>query len=210
MATLQELLDDLNDRLNDANNAAGAGEANKIRYINSGIAAMYPKVYKTVSDSTLVIAEDTWEYELPATFDHARIVRVEVETSSTSNRFIHLYDFEIVPTQENKILRLDHLEMPVDADSRIRVVGVRPLTPLAATTDTYDGPPGTEEIPVWYAFGRVLGRRLEDRMGHTRYSTTAAMNGVDINEIMNASQFAFAQFELLLDRYALPLPAQAG
>lgn len=210
MATLQDLLDDLNDRLNDANNAAGAGEANKIRYINNGIRATYPRLYRTLSDTSLLIAADTYEYTLPATFDHARMVRVEVETGNATDRYTHLYDFEIVPLQESKILRLDHLELPVDTGSRIRLIGVQPLTALALTTDTYDGPPGTEEIPVWYAFGLAMGRRLEDRLLHTRFSTTAAMNGVDINEIMNANQFAFAQFELLLDRHAMPLPAQAG
>lgn len=210
MATLQDMLDDLNDRLADANNAAGAGEAAKIRYINHGLRAMYPRVYRTVSDNSLVIAADTYEYTLPATLDFARIFRVEIETGSGTARYTHLYDYEIVPTQENKIIRLDALELPVDTGAKLRVFGAQPLTALVATNHVYDGPPGTEEIPVWYALGLVLSRRLENRVDYTRYATNVAGNGVDINEVMNASQFAFAQFELLLDRHALPFPAQAG
>lgn len=210
MALLQSLLDDLNDRLNDANNAAGAGEAAKIRWINSGQAAMYPKIFKTVSDDSTLIVADTYEYTLPATFDYSKIVRVELESGEATNRFVHLFDFEIIPLQTGKVVRLDHLELPVAAGARMRVSAVKPLTAMTSTGSTYEGPPGTEEIPVWYALGLALGRRLEDRIVHTRYSTTAAANGVDIEEIMSASQFAFAQFELLLERHSMVLPAQAG
>lgn len=210
MVLLQSLLDDLNDRLNDANNAAGAGEAAKIRWINSGQAAMYPKIFKTVSDDSTLIVADTYEYTLPATFDYSKIVRVELESGEATNRFVHLFDFEIIPLQTGKVVRLDHLELPVAAGARIRVSAVKPLTAMTSTGSTYEGPPGTEEIPVWYALGLALGRRLEDRIVHTRYSTTAAANGVDIEEIMSASQFAFAQFELLLERHSMVLPAQAG
>ena len=41
-------------------------------------------------------------------------------------------------------------------------------------------------------------------------ATTAAQNGVDIEQMMVSSQFAFGQFELLLDRHEMPIPAQAG
>lgn len=210
MATMQTLLDDLNDRLNDVNNAAGAGEANKMRYINHGIRAMYPKVYRTVVDSSLVVAADTFEYELPATFDHAKIVRVEIEVDQDNGRFAHLDNFEIVPTLPDKKLRIDSVELPVETGALIRVVGVRPMTELTTVGSTYDGPPGTEEIPVWYALGLVLSRRIEDRTVHTRYATAHARNGVGIDEMWSSAQFAFGQFELLLDRYEMPLPAQAG
>lgn len=211
MATMQDLLDDLNDRLNDANNAAGAGEANKMRYINHGIRAMYPKVYRTVSDSTLALVADTYEYTIPSALDHGKIFRVEIEGDPNGTpRYYHLYNYEIIPTQTGKKIRLDHTELPEDATAIIRITGAQPISTLAAVGTTYGGPPGTEEIPVWYALGLVLSRRLEDRTLHTRYSTTAAQNGVDLEQLMVSSQFAFGQFELLLDRYEMPLPAQAG
>jgi hypothetical protein len=94
--------------------------------------------------------------------------------------------------------------------TKIRVTSAVPLTPFATSASTYDGPPITEELPVWYALGVATGRRLEDRADYRRYSVIAAQNGVDISELMNAAQFPFVQFELLLDRYAMPLPAGMG
>lgn len=211
MATMQDLLDDLNDRLNDANNAAGAGEVNKMRYINHGVRALWPKLYKTVADSSIALVADTYEYTLPSTFDNAKIFRVELETDPDDiPRFIHLYNYEIIPTLTGKILRLDHVELPEVATALIRIHGARPIGTMAATGTTYEGPPGTEEIPVWYAYGLVCQRRLEDRLVHTRYSTTAAQNGVDVEQIMAASQLAFSMFNQLLDQHEMPLPAQAG
>lgn len=210
MATLRQLLDDLNDRLNDPNDAAGAGLANKTRYLNHGLRAMYPKVYQTVLDSTLVVAADTYEYALPAVFANARLIRVEVETGNASNRYVHLYNFEIVPSLTDKILQLDAEELLAAPGARFRILAAKPLTEMAVEGDDFTGPPGTEEIPVWYALGLALSRRVEDRTAYTRYSTTNGQNGVDISEMMAASQFAFGQFELLLDRYEMPLPAQAG
>lgn len=210
MATLRDLLDDLNDRLNDADDAAGAGLVNKTRYINHGVRAMYPKVYQSVSDSSLVIVEDTYEYSLPASFDDAKIVRVDLETDEASGMYQSLYNYEILPVLDDKLLLLQDPDLLVHPGAKIRIVGVQALSALAGEADVYTGPPGTEELPVWYALGLALSRRVEDRTLYTRFSTTVAQNGVGLESLMGAASFAFAQFELLLDRHEMPLPAQAS
>lgn len=208
MATLAELRADLTDRIDET--TTELPNAARDRYINHGIRAMYPKVYRTVTNMATVLVADQFEYTLPADFDHAKIIRVEVENESAGGRFSHLWDYEIIPTQSSKIVAFYHRVLPREAGSRIRVIGVRPLTVLVADGDVYDGPPGTEEIPVWYALGLVLSRGIEPRTDYKRYSSTINANGVDIEEMMTAAQFAFGQFELLLERYEMPLPAQAG
>lgn len=213
MATLQDLLDDLNDRLNDANNAAGAGEANKIRWINRGISAMWPRVFRTVVDSTLVVATDTFEYSIPAAVgDEGEIFRVEIEDQSApSTRFVELDGFDVVPLVDGRTLQLPSwLASGSTVGAQVRISAAKPLSQLVDTTDVFDGRAIHEELPVWYALGLALSRRIEDRTVHTRLSTIDSRNGVDINEQMGAAGFAFAQFEAMLDRLAMPWPASVG
>jgi len=214
MATMQDLLDDLNDRLNDANNAAGAGEANKMRWINRGIAAMWPRIYRTVIDSTLAVVTNTHEYAIPAAVgDESEIFRVEIKDFSvTATRYLELDGFDIVPALTGRVLQLPpHISLDGSwTGALVRITAAKPLTKLTATGSVFDGRQIYEELPVWYALGLAIGRRIEDRTVYTRYSTIDARNGVDINEQMNASQFAFAQFETMLERMAMPWPASVG
>ena len=208
MATAASLLADLNDAINDASNTQ-VPEADKIRYLNRGLGAMWPKVYRTVVDESLAIVADQYEYDVPAAVgDYGLVTRVDIETQDGSGRFYVLEEWELTPVQTSKKLILSRL--PSEAGSTIRITSAKRLTEFTASSSTYDGPPGTEEIPVWYALGRVMGRRQEDRLDFTRYATVAAQNGVDINEVMNSAQFCYAQFELLLDRAEMPLPTQGG
>lgn len=210
MATCQDMLDDLNDRLNDVANTQ-VPQATKIRYLNHGIRATWPKLYRTVRDATLVLLADTYEYNIPSTVgNNSKILRVEVETTASSNRYAPLFDYEVVPGLTDPILVLEGIELVSAVGSALRITAAKPLTQFIATSDTYDGPVNSEELPVLYAMGLALTRRLDDRIDHRRYSTTAAGNAIGPDEIMTAGQFNFAQFELLLDRLAMPLPAQQG
>jgi hypothetical protein len=200
------MLSELNDRINDAGNTQ-VTEAQKIKYLNHGLRAMWPRIYRTVVDTSLELAVDDYEYTIPSTQDYGLPWRVEIETGDSTNIYVPLDDFEIINTITGKAIRLKWVPAPYG--SRFRVTSAVPLTPFVNSASVYDGPPITEELPVWYALGIVMGRRLEDRTDYRRYSTTVAQNGVDINEVMNASQFAFAQFELLLERYTMAMPVGA-
>lgn len=204
------MLADLNDRLNDATNAQ-LPEADKIRYLNHGIRATWPKIYKTARDATLVLVADTYEYALPAAVgNNTRLLRVEIESGVSSGRYSQIFDFEIAPGLTDPILVLGGGSLPGPVGAKVRITAAKHLIEFAVGADVYDGPSGTEELPVLYAMGIITGRRLDDRVDHRRFSTTTAVNGVSTDDIMTVSQFNFAQFELLLDRFAMPLPAPQG
>lgn len=208
MTLASQMLADLNDRINDVGNTQ-IPEVDKLRYLSHGIRAMWPKIYRTVQDNSIVLAVDTYEYAIPgAVGDNAMITRIDIESNVGTNRYMPLDDLEILPVHTGKTLIIDYL--PSYVGSRIRIVSAKMLSPLSAPADVYDGPPGTEEIPVWYALGIIMDRRHEDRLDYTRYNTVAAQNGVDVTEVMNSSQFCFAQFDVLCDRYEMPLPSRVG
>lgn len=207
MATLADLLGDLRTRLNDAGDTQ-VSQADKILYLNYGIKATWPDLYLWVRDATTTLVADTYEYNLPATFDNdARIFRVEVETT-TAGKYVRMESgFTIFPG-DPQMIQFDAL--PAAAGKKIRISGVKRLSVLANTTDTYDGPAGTEELPVLYAMGVTASRRLDDRLDHTRLSTVAAQNGVGVETIQGSAQFWFSQFDLALAKAAMPMPAATG
>lgn len=210
MATCQDMLDDLNDRLNDPLNTQ-IPSATKIRYLNHGIRASWPKLYRTVRDNTTLLVNNQFEYAIPAAVgNNGKFLRVEVETGASTGRYVPLFDFEIVPGLTDPILILENTSLPSAVGAKLRFTVAKALTEFANTGSVYDGPVGSEELPVLYAMGLALSRRLDDRIDHRRFSTTAAGNAVGPDEIMTASQFNFAQYELLLERFAMPLPAQQG
>lgn len=148
MATVQNLLDDLNQRLGDVNNAAGVGEATKIRWIENGIAAMYPKVYTIVVDAAAAtIDSDTYEYELPATFDDTEIFRIEVQVGPSLERWARV-DRYLIDGRADKTLVFDQLPGIEGADIRVRAMAQCDNTGLT-TASVLDFPDRFKELPVW-------------------------------------------------------------
>lgn len=74
------------------------------------------------------------------------------------------------------------------------------------TTQVYDGPLGTAELPVLYAMGLATAQLLSVRLDYKRYSTQVASNGVDVNEVSGVSQMWFGQFWTLLAQVEMPRP----
>jgi hypothetical protein len=212
MTTGADLIDDLRDRLNDAADTQ-VPITTKIRFLNRGMAAMWPRIFRIARDSTLVLVDATYEYTIPATVAQGRVLTVELESGASSGRYTHLNRYDIIPSLTVPTLVLLDQSLPAPAGAKVRITSAERLTPLAGATyaavgaETYSGPSGTEELPVLYAMGLCTARVLDDRMDYTRYSATQQNNSVDSNDIMQVSQFWFAQFELLLDRMQMPLPA---
>lgn len=204
MATLQVLIDDLNQRLGDVTNAADVGEPTKIRWLAHGVRAMWPKVYRTVVDTSLSIVANTYEYALPATFDDAEIFRVEVKVGPALERWARVDNY-IIDRRTSKMLVFEQL--PGIAGATLRIHAALPPTVPTAAASTLDFPDRFNELPVWYALGLAMQGGQQDRLNYKRYSTVAARNGVDVGELMSSAQFCFSQFELLLDRLAMPWPA---
>lgn len=215
MATLQTLLDDLNDRLGEANNAAGAGEPAKIRWLNQGINAMWPNFYEIVSDSTLEFVADQRDYALPSGFlDRAKVYSVEIESADGNGLYFPTDDFDyfagISATETvGGILSLRTVN-GYAVGAKIRVKAIQPLDNYAAAATTITLPVRAYELPVLYALGIEASRKIAGRTKYQRYTTTVTQNGVDINEVMNSGQYWFAQFELMCERLAMPWPASIG
>ena len=205
MATLLNMLDDLRDRLNDPGDTQ-VPLATKKRYLNHGIRATWPRLYRTARDTTLVLTTDTFEYAIPAAVgNNGKIMRIEIESAVASGRYHQIENYRLLPGLTDPILELEGSTIPGTDGARIRITAAKPLTELSADADVYDGPQQTDELPVLYAMGLALTRRLDDRLDHRRLSTVSGMNQVGPDEIMTAGQFNFAQFELLLERFAMPL-----
>ncbi len=211
MSFVSEMVDDLRDRLNDVGDTQ-VPFATKLRFLNRGQAAMYPKVFKLTRDNTLVLASNTFEYTVPTGVGTGKILTVEIETGNATARYVPLQRYDFIPSLTNPTLVLLDPAIPSAAGAKFRITSADRMTPFAAAnyaaagSEVYTGPAGTEELPVLYAMGLATARVLDDRMDYTRYSATQQNSAVDPNDIMQVSQFWFAQFELLLDREMTPLP----
>lgn len=211
MSSAGDMIDDLRDRLNDAGDTQ-VPFSTKLRFLNRGQAAMFPRVFKMVRDLTLVLQADVYEYTFPAGVGTDKVLTVEVETTASSSRYVPLSRYDIIPSLTVPTLVLLDVALPAPVGSSIRITTADRLDPFVAANYTasqavvYTGPDGTEELPVLYAMGLATARALDDRMDYTRYSATQVNGAVDPNDIMQVSQFWFAQFELLLDRLQMPFP----
>lgn len=212
MSYAAEMIEDLRDRLNDTNDTQ-VPFATKIRFLNRGMSAMYPRIFRIARDSSLVLVTDTFEYTIPAAVAQGKVLTVEVESGVGTNRYAHLSRYDVIPSLTVPTLVMLDASLPSAAGAKIRITSAERLTAFtsanytASQSEVYSGPAGTEELPVLYAMGLATARALDDRMDYTRYSATQQNNSVDSNDIMQVSQFWFAQFELLLDRMQMPLPA---
>ena len=211
MSTAADMIDDLRDRLNDVGDTQ-VPFPTKVRFLNRGQAAMWPRIFKVVRDVSLLTIAGQFEYTLPPGIGTGKILTVEVETDTTSNRFVDLVRYDIIPSLTAPTLVLRDAVLPAPAGSTIRVTTADRMDPFVCATYAasqavqYTGPTGSEELPVLYAMGLATARVLDDRMDYTRYSATQVNGAVNPNDIMQVSQFWFAQFELLLDRLQMTFP----
>jgi len=210
MSTAAEMIDDLRDRLNDAGDTQ-IPFPTKLRFLNRGQAAMYPKIFRLVRDSTLVVLDDEFEYDFPAGVGTGKVISVEVETDAASDRYQPLQRYDVIQSITAPILSLIDLDTP-PVGARFRITTADRLAPFvaasyaAAGSETYTGPAGTEELPVLYAMGIATARPLDDRMNYDRMATLQQSGAIGPNDIMQVSQFWLAQFEMLLERMAMPWP----
>jgi hypothetical protein len=122
-----------------------------------------------------------------------------------------LQRYDVIQSITAPILSLIDLDTP-PVGARFRITTADRLVPFvaadyaAAGTETYTGPLGTEELPVLYAMGLATARPLDNRMNYDRMATMQQGGAIGPNDIMQVSQFWLAQFEMLLERMAMPWP----
>lgn len=211
VTTLGLMLDDLRVRLDDATDVKYPRIV-KVQYINYGIRATWPSLFKTVRDFSIALADGTYEYALPGGINsNARVYRVEFETSPGSGRFFEWMDYEIIPHLTDPLIVFGSYPLR-PAGELVRISACVPLKELAIAFsgdeegDVYDGPLGTEELPVLYAMGVASAEPLSVRLDYKRYSTQVATNGVDVAEVSSVAQMWFAQFWTLLNQFEMPQP----
>jgi len=206
-----DMIDDLRDRLNDAADTQ-VPFLSKIRYLNRGQAAMFPRIYRVIRDATVVLVGDTYEYTFPGPVATGKVLTVEVESDDGSARYTPLTRYDIVPSFTVPTLVLLDYSLPSAVGAAIRITTAERLLRFtagnygASQSEVYSGPDGTEELPILYAMGLATARVLDDRMDYKRYAATQQPGAIGPSDIMQVSQFWFSQFEILLDRLQMPFP----
>lgn len=210
MAFVSEMFDQLRDLLDDADDSQISFATKKI-WLNRGIARLWPKIGRFVSDTSLAVVEDQYEYAIPAGFADGMLLSVEVETE-TADEFDRLDRYDIISGDEDLGSKL-YLLAPLPVEDRVlRLRYYAPLSLIAATTyaasqsETWVGPDRALGLPVLYAMGMAVARKIDNRQDTNRYSTTQALNGVTDQDMMAASQMWFGQFELELANMERLLP----
>jgi len=211
MSFAGDMIDDLRDRTTDPTDTQ-VPFATKVRFLNRGQAAMFPKIFKMNRDATLVLVSNTYEYTLPAGVGTGKVLTVEIEDGPSGGRYTPLTRYDLIPSLTAPTLVILDTNLPAPVGAKIRITTADRMTPFVAAnyaasqSETYTGPIGTEELPILYAMGLITARTLDDRMDYKRYSATQQPGAVDPNDIMQVSQFWFAQFSLLLDQLSMPFP----
>lgn len=205
MSTATEMLDDLRDRLDDQGDTKFS-EPTKLRYLNRGQAAMFPKIYRTARDSTIVIAADTWEYPIPSTVGSQSLISAIELEGSTLGRYFPLVNYEIIYGLADPLLKLKDASLPA-AGKHIRITAAVPMTAFLSNTSAFTGPAFAEELPVLYAMSLSMAAAVERRMNYTRMPTVEGMNGTTPEDYMTGSQFWMSQFQTLLEQFTMPMPA---
>lgn len=211
MAFVSEMVDQLRDLLDDATDTQVAF-VNKKLWLNRGIRALWPNIYRVVVDTSITVVADTYDYTLPAAVMDGVITAVEIETGDGDNRFLRFEDYDIIEGDEDQagVFRMARYLPEVGTEVRIRYAAPIPTIAAAnyaaAQSETWVGPDRALNLPVLYAMAMIVLRKLDNRQDHTRYSTTQATNGVTDQDLMAASQMWMGQFELELDKWSRPLP----
>lgn len=213
MSFTSDMIDEVRDLTNDLTDAQ-VSFAMKLRYLNRGIKAMWPKVYRIVSTVSVVLIAGQEEYTVPASNASGLLLSVDLETGVGTGLFRRLDFYDILPGAggATSTLRVSFPPDASDAGRIVRIISAERITQLAAASyvasqsEVYSGPAGTDSLPVLYAMSMITSRALDDRLDYTRYSTTQGQNGIDDQSIMQVGQLWYAQFQQELDSVDMPFP----
>lgn len=215
MAFTSEMFDQLRDFLTDPTDSQVDFSTKKL-YLNRGVARLWPKVFRIVDAGSIPVVAGQYEYTLPTAMNHGHVLTVELESGNATGLFYTLGHYEVIPATDALPARLKIGGTLPAVGSLIRVRYGAPIARIAAASyaasgsETWVGPEEAIGLPVVYAMGLISLRKLDDRLDHSRYSTTQAANGVQETDLMSASQVWFNQFDLELaelgKRFELYLP----
>lgn len=210
MAFVSELFDQFRDLIGDTDDTQIPFATKKL-WLNRGIARLWPRIGRFTSDVSLAIVEDQYHYDLPAGFSDGMLLSVEVETEN-DDEFDRLDRYDVIWGDEDLDGKLVLLAPLPEEGKLIRLRYYAPIPAItaasyaAAGSEAWTGPDRAMGLPVLYAMGMSVARKVDGRQDTETYSTTQALNGVTDQDIMAASQMWFGQFEFELAQMERPLP----
>lgn len=211
MATVATLIDQLRDMTGETADET-VPFATKVRYLNQGINAMWPAIFRLVQ-TTITVVADQYDYTVPVGAADGFITSVEITTEADGTEFRRFDQYDIIDGDEDLTgtFRLGvSATQYEDFDIRITyaapVAEISPADYAAAAATTWVGPDRARKLPVLYAMALITGAKLNPRQDNDTYNVTTAQNGVDDNDLMSGMNLWMAQFEVELERASRPLP----
>jgi hypothetical protein len=210
---VSEMVDQLRDLLNDGSDT-DVIIAQKKRYLNNGIRAMYPRLYRIVSDTSTIVSSTTvYSYPFPASVASGALLGVEIEVPA-EGEYYPFYRYEVSPGDiiDPPRLRLTPRPHPAAINSNIKMTCAMPFEPITSNTyasmqsEDWTGSPDYLHLPVLYAMGMLSARGLDDRLDYSRYSTTQAQNGATEQDIVTVVNTWFERFDAEVEAKSKVLP----
>ena len=214
MATyLSDQIDQVRDLLVDPTDTQ-VSFAMKVHYINMGMRAMYPRVFRIVTDATTQWVDDQYEYTLPSTLRDGHLFLVETSTANDDDYFrpLDFDEYDIIPQATDDKLSITWDPGTTYEDGYIRFHSVMPAEPYvsaayaAAESELYTYPDFTLEGPVLYAMSRIMAVPLDRRMDYTRHSVQAMNRAASPQEIVSVSAYWLDEFKRRVEEWRMALP----
>jgi hypothetical protein len=187
----------------------------KMFYLNQGMRAMFPRVYRVAVDSTVQWVDDQYYYNVPSAVQGGLLYLIETSTASDDDYFRPLdYDeYDIQPGAAGAdVLSVTWDPGSTYADGYIKFHAALPATPyvaasyVAAGSEVYTYPDYTMEGPVLYAMSRIMAMPLDRRMDYTRTSVQNMNRGASPQEIVSVSAYWLDEFERRVEEWRMALP----
>jgi hypothetical protein len=187
----------------------------KLHYLNMGMRAMYPRVFRIATDSTDQWVDDTYYYTLPSAVRGGHLFLVEKSTADDDDYFVPMDfdEYDIIPGANGAdVLSITWDPGSVYEDGYIKYHTALPATPFAAAdytaaqAEVYTYPDFTVEGPALYAMSRIMAVPLDRRMDYTRMSVQNQNRAASPQEIVSVSAYWLDEFERRVDEWRMALP----
>ena len=171
-------------------------DASILTALYAGLRAMFPRVGKTYTDTSIQVAVNTWDYTLPIWCQdpRSRVFAVEVK-----DPYITTEPWRPVRGGFQRV-DLTTLQLPYAQNyspaARLRVVGWGPYLTLG------DLEPQLYHLPVWYALGTLLPKQDTFRLRQDTMVPLTQEGGQQPMMLTQSGSFFMKQFEAELDRLA--------
>jgi hypothetical protein len=187
----------------------------KVFYLNAGMRAMYPRVYRVANDASTTLVAETYYYTLPATVRGGLLYLVEASTDLDDDYFRPLdydeYDVQPGPAGAD-VLSITWNPGSTYAGGKLKFHAALPATVYTAATyvasqaELYTYPDYTFEGPVLYAMSRIMAIPLDRRMDYTRHSVQQMNNSASPGEIVSVASYWLDEFERRVEEWRMALP----